>query len=63
MVMFFPVRHVFKDGGSVSYESLIYEVKDYRSLPDENGEALRGKTIKILGFEVYNGTYTITIKK
>lgn len=54
LILVFPIKLQYKDGGSIGYKALIYEVMDYHTL-----DGLRGKTIEILGLEVYDGTYYI----
>ena len=56
VVLIFPNKLKFKDGGSTCYEALTYRITNYHTL---NGQ--RGKTVEIFGFEVYDGTYYIDI--
>lgn len=56
VVLLFPNRLHFKDGGSICYESLTYRITNYHTL---NG--MRGKTVEIFGLEIYDGTYHIDI--
>lgn len=61
LILFFPHRFTYKDGGTKGYEALTYRLSDYHALPNEENKALRGKTVEILGFKVYDGTYYIDI--
>ena len=62
VILLFPIRNQLKDGGSVQYKSLTYEITKVHSLiPEENAKELGkvkpyddGYIIKILGFEIYN---------
>ena len=54
-----PVRMNLKDGGSVRYKSLVYEVtKIHRLAPEANGVKpyIDGFEFKILGLTVYRET-------
>ena len=55
-VLIFPNKLTFKDGGSICYKSLTYEITNYNTLG-----GLRGKTVEIFGIRVYDGTYDINI--
>ena len=62
IVLLFPIRNQLKDGGSVQYKSLTYEITKVHSLiPEDEAEKIGkvkpyndGYVIKILGFEIYN---------
>ena len=54
----FPVRHQYKDGGSVHYDAVAYDVYDMHRISTE-GEAhgyTVGIIVEIFGFEVFNNT-------
>ena len=55
-LLLFPIKTEYKDGGSVAYVPVLntYEVTDWRTL---NG--FRGTTVRILWFEVYDGSYNL----
>lgn len=56
VVLLFPVRLDLKDGGSVSYKSLVYEVtKLHRYDPEADGVKPHadGLQIKILGMTIF----------
>ena len=58
-VLLAPVRMRLKDGGSVRYKSLIYEVtKIHRLAPEADGVKpyIDGLEIKILGVTIYRET-------
>lgn len=64
-ILLFPTRNQLKDGGSVQYKSLTYEITKVHSLISEEETKKSGKVkpfkhgyiIKILGFEVYNHVF------
>lgn len=53
-LLLFPIKIEYKDGGSVAYIPALntYQVTNYRTL-----DGLRGTTVRILWFEVYDGSY------
>lgn len=59
IVLLTPIRMNLKDGGSVRYRALVYEVtKIHQFAPDEDGVKpyIDGFEIKILGMTVYRNT-------
>ena len=65
LVLFIPFPLKMKDGGTVHYDAILYDVYDVHgikpveALPDtENGESeyIEGIIIKIFGFEMFNNT-------
>ena len=59
VVLLTPIRMNLKDGGSVSYKSLVYEVTKIHQLsPEVDGVKpyIDGLEIKILGITVYRET-------
>jgi hypothetical protein len=57
-LLLFPVRHQYKDGGSVHYDAIAYDVYDMHRISDE-GEIQGytvGNIVEIFGFEVFNNT-------
>lgn len=60
-ILIFPTKFQYKDGGSKGYKSLTYRITNYHALPNEENKALRGITVEILGFEVYDSTYYVEI--
>ena len=59
VVLLFPIRMNLKDGGSVSYKSLTYEITKIHQLsPEVDGVKpyIDGLEIKILGMTVYRET-------
>lgn len=57
-LLLFPVRHQYKDGGSVHYDAIAYDVYDMHRISEE-GETFGytvGTIVKIFGFEVFNNT-------
>ena len=59
LVLLFPIRGQFRDGGSVEYRAILYTVYDVHSLyggPDTEMHYVEGTIIEILGHQVYNNT-------
>ena len=59
VILLFPIRMNLKDGGSVRYKSLVYEVtKIHQLAPDVDGVKpyIDGFEVKILGMTVYRET-------
>lgn len=59
LVLFVPIPMQLKDGGTVVYKAITYEVRDVHSLTSaeeaENGkEYNEGIIVKIFGMEVFN---------
>ena len=60
VILLTPVRMNLKDGGSVRYKALVYEVtKIHQLAPEVDGlkPYIDGFEIKILGMTVYRETY------
>lgn len=56
-VLLFPITDHLRDGGTVEYKALLYNVqKVHRLNPDSDSEQdyFKGTVIEILGFEVFN---------
>ena len=60
VILLFPVRLQWKDGGSVSYDAILYTVHNvhsgYSSPADTEMHYVEGVIIEILGYQVYNNT-------
>ena len=59
VLLLIPVRMNLKDGGSVRYKSLVYEItKIHKLAPDVDGVKpyIDGFEVKILGMTVYRET-------
>lgn len=59
IILLFPVKTQLKDGGTVQYRALLYNISKVHSVTSieeqENGiELNEGLIIEILGFEIYN---------
>ena len=65
IILLFPIRLQYKDGGSVAYQSLvgIYRVTDWHQmLPLDGGNEVLykdGLTVELFGREVYNNMLSI----
>ena len=60
-LLLFPIRQQYKDGGSVVYSAVLYEVYDVHAMyiEDHNYSEIKfveGYIIKILGVQVFNNT-------
>ena len=56
IIMLFPVRMNLKDGGSVSYKSMVYEITKIHQLVSDADSVkpyIYGFEVKILGMTVY----------
>lgn len=57
VIMLIPVRYQLKDGGSVVYKAVLYEVTDWHAMTSAvDGEYKIGITVKILGLKVFDNT-------
>lgn len=59
-VLLFPVRLMYKDGGTVEYKALLYSVYDvHRINPDMDSEDMfiEGIIIEILGLKILDTTH------
>lgn len=54
-VLIFPFRSVYRDGGTLHYKAVLYEITKYHI---GVGEYTAGWNVKILGFEIYENRYT-----
>ncbi|MDE5802398.1 MAG: hypothetical protein K2I22_05710 [Lachnospiraceae bacterium] len=53
LILLFPITVRYKDGGTVGYQALLYQVYDVHSMRMTEGYD-EGTIINILGFEVFN---------
>ena len=56
LILLFPFRSVYRDGGTVNYKAVLYEVTKYHI---GVGEYIGGWNVKIFGFEVYDNQYIV----
>lgn len=59
LVCLVPMREQYKDGGSVCYNAIIYDVYDVHSLygdPECGMKHVEGFIIEIFGIQVFNNT-------
>lgn len=56
IILLLPVRIVYRDGGTVHYKAVLYEVTKYHI---GVGEYTAGWNVKILGIEVYENRYIV----
>ena len=57
IIFLIPIPMRLKDGGTVVYNAILYQVEDVRRIDPEatsEDDYLEGTIIKILGIEVYN---------
>ena len=61
LILLFPIPFKAKDGGTVTYSpiSFVYRVTVYNRFTGE-GSVMKGTKVMILGFTVYNETYTVS---
>ena len=60
-LLLFPVRHQYKEGGSVHYDAIAYDVYDMHRISGISDEGVIqgytvGTIVEIFGFEVFNNT-------
>lgn len=60
-ILFTPFKTRYKDGGSVSWKSLVYEVIKYHQIGDAEGTVIEGWGVRIFGFDVYENKQTVYI--
>jgi len=54
LVLFFPIRFVYKDGGTILYRAFLYRVYQYHKIDDRYTSGyMTGLEIQFLGFSVY----------
>ena len=53
IVLLVPIPMRLKDGGTVVYHAVLYQVEDVHRLAPED-EYLEGMIVRILGMEIYN---------
>lgn len=59
LILLFPIREQAKDGGSVRYNAILYDIYKVHSLyggPDTGMLYVEGIIVEILGYQVYNNT-------
>lgn len=56
VILLFPARIVYRDGGTVQYKAVLYEVTKYHI---GVGEYTAGWNVKIFGIEVYENRYIV----
>lgn len=57
LALLVPVPRYLKDGGTVEYNAVLYQIRDVHSLvPEDVSEDgyVEGTVVKILGLEVFN---------
>jgi len=56
LILLFPFRSVYRDGGTVHYKAVLYEVTKYHI---GVGEYIGGWNVKLFGFEIYDNQYLV----
>lgn len=64
LILFVPIPAKMKDGGTIHYNAILYDVYDVHRIKSPlewndaivGNEYVEGTVIKILGFEIYNNT-------
>ena len=62
IVLLIPIPMRLKDGGTVVYNAILYQVENVHRIDPEatsENDYLEGMIVKILGIEVYNNVYKI----
>ncbi|MBQ7391832.1 MAG: hypothetical protein IJV73_04025 [Clostridia bacterium] len=55
LLLLFPIRQQMKDGGTVVYNAILYDVYDVHRISIEEGKDFdEGIIVEILGYEVFN---------
>ena len=56
LILLFPVKLQYRDGGTVEYKAILYSVTKKHSAADENGIPgfQIGTIVELLGIELYN---------
>jgi len=55
LILLFPIPIRYKDGGTVTYQAVLYSITDYHALRGVDGYDT-GIEIKLLGITVYENT-------
>lgn len=63
IVLLFPIKLRYKDGGTVEYKAIVYSVTDYHAIHSAEGEYLVGITVEVFGIEVFDNTRIEKIDK
>jgi len=57
VILLFPIRTVYQDGGSIEYKSILYKITELHKLDiDSKTGYFTGKTIEIVGIKVFDNT-------
>lgn len=56
IVILFPIKLRYKDGGTVEYKALVYSITDYHAIHSAEGEYLVGISVELFGIEVFDNT-------
>ncbi len=56
IILLFPFRSVYRDGGTVHYKAVLYEITKYHI---GVGEYTAGWNVKIFGIEIYENRYIV----
>lgn len=56
LAMLFPVKHSYKDGGTVRYQAMLYTVENLHQISQQNYQigTVQGTRVKILFWTVYD---------
>ncbi len=55
LILLIPIQTRYKDGGSVRYRAILYDIMKYHQLDEKSETGYKdGWTIKFLGFSVYD---------
>ena len=64
LILFIPVRIQYKDGGSVEYKAILYQVIDVKKLNESSTTGYEeGIIVKVLGLEIFNNVeYEVVVR-
>lgn len=55
LVLLVPIKNKLKDGGTIEYNAILYQVTKYHSLVEDSSNGyIDGTKIKVFGTEIYN---------
>ena len=63
LILLFPIRLQYRDGGTVEYKAILYSVIKKHSAADENGNPgfHIGTVVELFGLELYNQVHFVPL--
>lgn len=66
IIMLFPIKSQYKDGGTVKYNAILYGITKHHSIyfvPGDSKDGYNiGTTVRILWFDVYDNVKFVTME-